>query len=241
MFSDIIPHLIYSILNAPIREYPYPHFFSVDVFPKNFYDEILKHMPAANSYQSLHEQNLIKIPVKEIEKFERRSVITLHDDKIYLIDESIRDFWLELTKIFLSQEFMVPLLLKFQPWFVDKYGEVLELSYRADISLFRDTELWDLDPHTDQPNEILGLFFYLPSDDSTSHLGTSIYTPKKSGFTSPEGGRSLREFFDCANTLPFLPNSVLGFLRNDTSFHGVECVKKSGDVRNLIAIQIVKE
>jgi hypothetical protein len=101
--------------------------------------------------------------------------------------------------------------------------------------------LWDLGPHTDQSDEILGLFFYLPSDVSTSHLGTSIYTPKESGLTSPEGGRYLREFFDCANTLPFLPNSVFGFLRNDTSFHGVECVKKTRDVRNLISIQIIKE
>jgi hypothetical protein len=240
MFLDVTSRLVYQVLNASIREYPFPHFFNTDVFPKNFYDEIMKHMPDENDYETLSEQGLVHVPSEDVEKFERRSVITLNDDKIQLIDESIRDFWLELTKILTSPEFLIPSILKFKPWAINEYGEDLEISYSVDVSLFRDTEKWDLGPHTDQQNEIMAIFLYLPPDDTTSYLGTSIYTPKEPGFTCKGGMRYDRKDFDCANTLPFLPNSVAGFYRNNTSFHGIDCVKKTGDVRNLISIQVIK-
>ena len=241
MFSNVTSHLVYQVLNAPIREYPFPHFFSTNMFPEAFYAEILKHMPDKNAYQTLIEQGQVRIDDPDhVEIYEQRTVITLNDDNIKVIDESIRDFWLEFTKILTSPEFLIPSILKFKPWAINEYGEDLEISYSVDVSLFRDTEKWDLGPHTDQQNEIMAIFLYLPPDDTTSYLGTSIYTPKEPGFTCKGGMRYDRKDFDCANTLPFLPNSVAGFYRNNTSFHGIDCVKKTGDVRNLISIQVIK-
>ena len=242
MFSEVTSHMIYQVINTPIREYPYPHFFNTNVFPQNFYAEIMKHMPEENKYETLKEQDLIKIPDDELKKFKRRGVITLDDDKIKLIDEGIRDFWLELAKILMSPDFLIPLFLKFRPWITDEHGELQEITYTTEISLFRDTEMWQLDPHTDQRNEIFALFLYLPSDDSTSHLGTSVYTPKEPEFTCAGEGYSYpRKFFNCAYTAPFLPNCVFGFFRNNTAFHGVEYMKKTGDVRNLMTIQVIKK
>jgi hypothetical protein len=61
MFSDVISHLIYSFLNAPIREYPYPHFLSADVFPKNFYDEIMNNMqPSKKVSMNVKSTNRLK-------------------------------------------------------------------------------------------------------------------------------------------------------------------------------------
>ena len=61
MFSDVTSHLVYQVLNAPIREYPFPHFFSTNMFPEAFYAEIMKHMPADDAYQTLLEQGLVKV------------------------------------------------------------------------------------------------------------------------------------------------------------------------------------
>ena len=240
MFTDITTHLVYQILNTPVREYPFPHFFNTNMFPEPFYAEIIKNMPDKNAYQTLNEQGVVPVPSGSEDKYERRSVITLHDDKIERIDKSIRDFWWELTKILTSPEFLTPLILKYQHWMIDEYGEDQNISYRSEVSLFQDIDMWDLSPHTDQQSEIVGVFFYLPSDDTTPYLGTSIYTPKKPGFTSEGGVRYPRENFNCANTLPFLPNSGASFYRCNTSFHGVEYVKDTGDIRNLIAIQILR-
>ena len=241
MFSEVTSHLFYQILNAHIREYPFPHFFNTNMFPEAFYAEILKHMPEENNYETLKEQGLINNADDVLKNFGRRGVITLHDDKIQLIDEGIRDFWLELAKILMSPDFLIPLFVKFRPWITDEHGELLEIPYTTDISLFRDTEMWELLPHTDQRNEILALFLYLPPDDSTSHLGTSVYTPKEPGFAAERANRFPRKFFNCAYTAPFFPNCVFGFFRNNVAFHGVDYMKKTGDVRNLMTIQVIKK
>jgi hypothetical protein len=240
MFSEVTSHMIYQILNTPIREYPFPHFFNTNVFPEAFYAEIIKNMPDEDAYQTMNEQGLVNISSDQVEKFERRTVISLNDDNIEAINKSKRGFWLEFNKNLISPEFLVPMIINFKPWVINQWGEDLDFSYRTDVSLFRDIEMWDLGSHTDQSDEILGMFIYLPPDDTTPYLGTSIYTPKEPGFTCEVGMRYNHELFNCVYTLPFLPNSVFGFFRNNTSFHGVECVKKTGDVRNLIGIQVIR-
>ena len=241
MFSDVSSHLVYQVLNAPLREYPYPHFFSTGMFPEAFYAEIMKHMPDEDAYQSLIEQGQVRVSSEFVETYEQRSVISLYTDHINVIDESKRGFWLKFNKILSSPEFLTSLMLKFKPWLINRFGEGVEINYGAQIDLIRDSEKWALGPHTDKPDNITVILLYLPSDDTTPYLGTSIYTPKEPGFTCEGGQHHIREKFNCANTLPYLPNSAVGFFMNNTSFHGVECVKKDGDVRNLIQLSVVKE
>lgn len=240
MFSDVIPHMVYQVLNAPLREYPFPHFFNTGIFPEPFYAEIMKHMPDEEAYQSLIEQGLVRVPPELVETYEQRSVISLYTDHIKVIEESKRGFWMELTKILSSPEFLVPLMLKFQPWTIERYGEGVDLGFEAEIDLIRDSRKWALGPHSDKSDNIAVILLYLPPDDTTSYLGTSIYTPKEPGFTCEGGPHHDRSKFDCAHTVPYLPNSAIGFFKNNVSFHGVECVKQAGDVRNLIQLSVVK-
>jgi hypothetical protein len=240
MFSEITSHLVYQILNAPIRQYPFPHFFNTGMFPDAFYAEILKQIPEKTSYQKLIEQGQVFVPPEDVDVFEQRSVIELKRDHNKIIDESKRSFWLELTKILSSREFLVPLTMAFKPWIIDRFGEGVNLTFDAQIDLIRDSEKWALDPHTDQSVNIVVILLYLPPDDTTSHLGTSIYTPKNPGFTCEGGKRYRRSEFNCANTLPYLPNSAVGFFKNNSSFHGVESMKKAGDARNLIQLSVTK-
>ena len=240
MFSNVTSHLVYQVLNAPIREYPFPHFFNTNMFPEAFYAEILKHMPDKNAYQTLIEQGQVTVQPDSVEVYEQRTVITLNDDNIKVIDESIRDFWLEFYKILSSPEFLTPLLLKFEPWLISQCGEGVNISFGAQIDLTRDYRNWAIGPHTDHPNNIAVIILYLPSDDTKSYLGTSIYTPKESGFTCAGGPHHDRKKFDRANTVPYLPNSAISFFRNDVSFHGFEAVKNAGGVRNLIQISVIR-
>ena len=240
MFSNVTSHLVYQVLNAPIREYPFPHFFNTNIFPEAFYAEIMKHMPDKNAYQTLIEQGQVTVQPDLVEVYEQRTVISLHNDNIEVIDESKRGFWLEFYKILSSPEFLTPLLLKFKPWLISQYGEGVNISFEAEIDLTRDYRNWAIGPHTDKPNNIAVIILYLPSDDTKSYLGTSIYTPKESGFTCKGGPHHDRKKFDRANTVPYLPNSAIGFLKNDTSFHGVETVQKAGVERDLIQLSITK-
>jgi hypothetical protein len=37
MSSAVEQHVIYQIANAPLREYPFPHFYVESAFPEGFY------------------------------------------------------------------------------------------------------------------------------------------------------------------------------------------------------------
>ena len=76
--------------------------------------------------------------------------------------------------------------------------------------------------------------FYLPSDDTQKHLGTSIYTHQDPTFTCPGGPHYKFEYFDKQKTVEFLPNRLMMFVRTGKSFHGVEEVKDENVSRRLL-------
>ena len=112
------------------------------MFSEAFYAEIMKHMPADDAYQTLLEQGLVGVSPNMVEIFEQRSVISLHNDHIEMIDENKRGFWLEFTKILSSPYFLTSLLLMFKPWIIDRFGKGVDFNYEVHIDLIRDCEKW---------------------------------------------------------------------------------------------------
>jgi len=62
----------------------------------------------------------------------------------------------------------------------------------------------------------------LAPDDRARPLGTSIYRPKDPDFSCARRTNYPFEEFIKVGTAPYMPNSLLAFLRSDRSFHGVE-------------------
>jgi hypothetical protein len=102
------------------------------------------------------------------------------------------------------------------------------------VQLCRDKIGYSIGPHTDG-SEKSSILYYLAEDDSKPHLGTSIYLPKKKGFTC--NGKKHHDFkdFEKVKTIPYLPNTAFGFMRCDWSFHGVE---QTDSVRNILQVSI---
>jgi len=129
MFSDVTAHLNYQMLNAPIRQHPYPHFYSASIFPDAFYSEILRHMPDDGAFQNLIERGQVIVPPALVDTYEQRSVIglaTTHKterDHIYTIEEGKRTFWAELTNVLTSPEIVTNLIRAFAPWLSARFGE----------------------------------------------------------------------------------------------------------------------
>ena len=240
MTPDINPHLTYQILNAPIREYPFPHFFITNIFPEAFYNQIIENLPHNREYQSLVEQGLVYYQPETEEIYSKRNCIELSTDDIKQIEKKKRTFWQELAAELSREDFINPLILKYKKWLINQFGAGVNIKYKVMIDLLRDSNQWALGPHTDHPDKIAVILFYLATNNKTPYLGTSIYTPKQSNFTCEGGPHHNREVFNRANTLPFLPNSAFGFLKNNVSFHGVESMTKIGDVRNLIQLSVLK-
>src|SRR5262249_3295120 len=79
-----------------------------------------------------------------------------------------------------------------------------------------------LGPHSDLFSKLVVLLIYLPPDESSAHLGTSLYRPKDPGFSCPNSTHYPFEDFVRVKTVPYLPHSMLAFQRSDRSFHGVD-------------------
>lgn len=110
-------------------------------------------------------------------------------------------------------------------------------NYSDETLLIRDKIGYQIGPHTDHPSRVLSAIFYLATADDHPELGTSIYRPKQKGFSCEGGPHYQFDKFDCVTTIPYQPNSMLVFLKNSVSFHGVE---KSEQERNVLLFDLRK-
>jgi len=237
-FSDAKGSLIYSISNAANRLYPFPHFFCSDVFPESFYATLLENLPGQDCFTNNLEKGAVIVGDKDsLTAYNSRSAIHLNSDEIFQIEKSKQPFWTGLKDVLSSSDFTITFFSKFQAYLKARFpGDSDSTEIYPKIDLIWDSQHYDLGPHTDSPEKVAVLLIYLPNSDQTSHLGTSIYVPKEPDFVCDGGVHHDRETFDLVFTAPFLPNSALAFFKTNNSFHGVEPVEGSNEVRNLIQI-----
>lgn len=99
-------------------------------------------------------------------------------------------------------------------------------NYEAMIRWTRDSKGYSLAPHTDAKEKAVTLLFYMPIERSEGPWGTSLYLPKDRSLKSDGTTHYPQEAFDLIQTFPFKANSMLGILRSDSSWHGVEQITK---------------
>lgn len=188
-------HVTYRFLNAKVKTFPFSHFYVKNVFPDDFYRDILDSLPPSEEYsqgKSAYHGRKFADPVKS----------------------GLFDFML-------SKEFVRTIYATFQPDF-EKRFENEKPTFSMDLRLVRDSENYSIGPHTDARWKVVSLLFYLPVTDEFSSLGTSIYLPKDRSFHCPGGPHHPFDLFDKVYTAPYLPNSCFGFFKTDYSFHGVD-------------------
>jgi hypothetical protein len=167
-----------------------------------------------------------------------RFVLELKDEQLDRLPGDKRAFWEELRGWMVGGTIGPMLLRKFRQYVVQRFEARKDVAYYDEALLVQDTTNYSLGPHTDAPRKVITLLFYLPPDTSQAHLGTSIYLPRDREFTCPGGPHHARENFERLWTMPFLPNSLFVFLKNDRSFHGLEPVADPDTRRWLLLYDI---
>lgn len=112
---------------------------------------------------------------------------------------------------------------------LEKFG-IEDKGFAEDVLLVRDLPGYKIPPHTDSTSKIITVLIYLPQDESFVGEGTSMFVPRKKGFTCKDGRHYKFEDFKKVKTMPFKPNSAFIFARTDNSFHGVEPCEHVRDV-----------
>jgi FkbM family methyltransferase len=113
-----------------------------------------------------------------------------------------------------------------------------EGDYTEDLLLVRDLPGYQIPPHTDSLKKVVTALFYLAEDSSMEDEGTTVFIPKKKGFTCKKGIHHRFEDFDKYKTMPFKPNTMFAFARTDDSFHGVF---PSKHIRNVLLYNVNKK
>ena len=233
MHFDAKAHVCYQIANAPLRDYPFPHFYVDSVFPADYYRELLAALPPLASYLQLSETGTVPKGT-----YEERYSLNLHDYAGTEPATPSARFWGELVDWMEGGEFSALLLQKFDAQIKRRIGEGNDLLVTDESRLIRDFTNFAIGPHTDTPRKLVSLLFYLPKDDSMRHLGTSIYEPVEHGFTSDGTKHHDYSGFRKSFTAPFMPNSLFAFFKTDSAFHGVDPIPDSGIERNMLLYNI---
>lgn len=232
MEAAIEQHVLYQILNAPLRFYPFPHVYVEDVFPYEYYAKLRQHRPKRDEYRSLQDLNRISKT-----KYTQRTLFPLEKERIHHLPEPKKTFWEHFAQRFGSEEFMMGVMHYFAEEIEEQHGQHSHVLQPC-IDLVYDEAHYSIGPHTDHPHKLLTLLFYLPSDAEHSSWGTSLFLPKDPAMRCLSGEHYDFADFTLVHTLPFLPNSVVGFVRTDRSFHGVCPLTEEERERDTIAYTI---
>lgn len=220
-------HAEYRVANAPLQDWPYPHFYVRDVFPQDFYAELQRNLPDPSALTSL-EKTGRTMGVRE------RYTMKLGEDRLPGVTEAQHQFWRRLAQWAFGGRFGSLVLGKFSAVVNQRLKDTAGMEITDELLLVNDRTGYRLGPHTDAPSKVISLLFYLPADERFAGYGTSIYLPKDPGFTCAGGPHYSYEIFDRLVTMPFVPNSVFGFVKTDHSFHGVERIEAPGVERWLL-------
>lgn len=213
-----LAHFLERLHDAEVELDPYPHYYLENVFPDDYYETLLRHLPESDAYQ-----NLFEITDLKLDHFRHRDQRNLNDGWTGALSDELKEFWNDFNEWFLGSELAQGVLDSFEQPLRERFGardSWPEVSVES--QLIRHRAGYFLGPHSDLYTKLVVLLIYLPPDHRTSHLGTSLYRPKAPGFSCGNSVHYQFEDFVRVKTAAYKPNSMLAFVRSDVSFHGVE-------------------
>ena len=228
--ADALEHAVYKIQNAPVQEYPFPHVIVRDVFPPDFYKAMLAHIPSPEQFIRMRNSKHGNAEVDE-----NRFFLSMKDKNFDALPVEIAQFWGTMGSKILDGWFFNQMLNKLGP-----YCDKLRLRLgrlEHECLLVSDRRNFVIKPHTDTPQKLFSMLFYLPKDDSLAACGTALYRQldQRKRYNSVDYFE-FNDFQEVARA-PFIPNTMFGFVRGKNSFHAVPQLETFGQTRNLLIFE----
>jgi hypothetical protein len=171
-----LAHVLKRLRTSEIVLEPYPHYYLENVFPGEYYGELVSHLPESRVYQNLFEVTTLKL-----EHFRHRDQRDLTAGWTGGLPDEVKDFWDRFDEWFLGAELAQAVLETFAEPLRARFGE--EQSWPAvsvESQLIRHRAGYFLGPHSDLHTKLVVLLLYLAPNknaenaESVEHLGTSL-------------------------------------------------------------------
>ena len=127
---------------------------------------------------------------------------------------------------------------RFAPWIPELVNQEQTPDFSIQASLTKDEEGYKLGPHSDAPDRVLTMMYYLPRSEGISDAGTVLYKPNDESFECAGGPWHEFEDFVEVKRIPYKPNTLFGFVKTRTSFHGVPPLNSISVDRDILHITV---
>lgn len=228
--NEVLDHILSRLGDTKLDPDPYPHFFIKNIFPEDFYTALLLNLPDIQKYVCVDDWGNVAD-----ERNSYRSIFRLEPSGLEQLDLEKKKFWDDLTATLESETFASAIMSYTFAHLKQRFFGNLDLPVHSSTSLCQTREGYSLGPHTDSPHKIVTIIFYLAPDTNNENVGTTVYVPLDKEFKCDGGPHYEFSEFEKIKSAPFIPNSLFGFVKTDTSFHGVEELRKMGITRNTLA------
>ncbi len=232
--DKILDHVIAAIDDSVAHDEPYCHCYFENVFPEDFYEEMLSRLPSAQEYHALNLKAWSRANGEST-----RDRMFLSKEGLQPLSDDQREFWTSVTDVILSERLKRMVFAKLWKDIALRFNvsqkDVPDIQGYPRGVMFRDTDEYRIKPHPDGESRIVTMMYYLPRDLSQEDLGTSLYVKR------PALKRLFGEKFEEVKRFPFRPNCGYAFVVNRlperTSWHGRELLPSGSGVRNTILTQ----
>lgn len=229
----VLRHVLERVAKQEVQEHPFPYLVVDDVFPADYYAEMLAHFPTKDSLRPIAETGRVAQ-----DSYMERLVVLFTDDEFARMTDAQQRFWREFAGWMYTDQFVNAFIQKFSGALEPRIERIVAaegaLEVKGDALLVNDCSNYAIGPHTDTPARLVSFLFYLPRDASMRELGTSVYKPKDADFVCWGGRHHDYAGFDEVGTIDFLPNRLMAFPKTERSFHGVAPIVRPNVNRPLL-------
>jgi hypothetical protein len=200
------------------------------VFPADMYPALLRNLPPKELYEPLNLRKWVRA-----DGTSTRDECHLTVETLARMPKPVAAFWTPAVRAMTDPALRRAVFTKVAPDLAERFeipvDRVPDMKCEYEVRLVRDTEDYRIKPHPDGLNKIVTMQLYLPEDESTLDLGTSIFRRHK---------RLIGSSFEEVKRFPFKPNSGYGFAVSDgparQSWHGRELITGFGGVRHTLML-----
>jgi hypothetical protein len=221
--NNLTDFVVESVQTAPADEAPFYHLRFDRVFPNDFYAEMLEAMPVAEDYRAMSGKS--KMGSSRPDGKPTRAKIDLFPEYIRHLPQTKRAVWDVAGRVLRSKEVGSAFVQRLAPGLKRRFGENFSKvgMYPVPI-LTRDIPGYRIFKHTDSLWKGITVQFYLPSDNSTPHIGTIFHE------VLPNGRKPKKA------QMPFSPNSGYAFAVADNTWHSADPVGPEVKTRDSILL-----
>jgi len=217
----LLDDLVAAVEATPVTTAPFDHLYIERAFSAALYRELLDRLPATRRYREFRHGQAI-----QADGHSARRKFYLYPEHIRLLPRDQRAFWQPLSRALRSPQLQDAFKRKFGSALERRFGRSIErLTFYPVPMLLRDLGGYRIGIHGDSLSKAITVQFYLPRDDSQSHLGTILHEGRN-------GDAALR-----TTTLKFRPATGYAFpVVYHESWHSVARTSDTDGERNTLML-----